>query len=75
MLLLYENIRKYRRLKGLNQVELGQSLGVFKQCISNWENDNVLPSVEMLVRLADFLRCPQMPCWGGTPAEVCRQTA
>ena len=54
MLLLYENIRKYRRLKGLNQVELGQSLGVSKQCISNWENDNVLPSVEMLVRLADF---------------------
>ena len=29
-------------------------MNVSKQCVSNWENDNVLPSIEMLMRLADF---------------------
>ena len=35
-----------------SQVELANKLGVSKQCVSNWENDNVLPSIEMLVKLA-----------------------
>ena len=29
-------------------------LGVKKQSISNWENDNIMPSVDMLVKIADF---------------------
>ena len=29
-------------------------MNVTKQCVSNWENDNVLPSIEMLIRIADF---------------------
>lgn len=46
---------KYLRLsKALNQVQLAESLGVKKQSISNWENDNIMPSVEMLIRIADF---------------------
>ncbi len=35
-------------------MELAKSLHVSKQCISNWENDNILPSVEMLVKIAKF---------------------
>ena len=31
-------------------------MNVSKQCVSNWENDNVLPSIDMLVKLADFFR-------------------
>ena len=27
---------------------------VTKQCVSNWGNDNILPSVEMLIKLAKF---------------------
>lgn len=38
----------------MNQVEFAKHMKVTKQCISNWENDNVLPSIEMLTRLADF---------------------
>ena len=30
-------------------------LGVTKQSISNWENDNIQPSIEMLVKLARSL--------------------
>ena len=52
--LLSENIKQLRQLNGLNQVEFAKEICVTKQCVSNWENDNVLPSIEMLVRLADY---------------------
>ena len=51
---LSENIRLLRIQCGLNQVELAKKLNVSKQCVSNWENDNVLPSITMLLQLADF---------------------
>ena len=50
---LNENIKRLRLAQGLNQISFGKLLGVTKQCVSNWENDNVLPSVEMLVKIAD----------------------
>lgn len=54
MLELNENIKKLRTTRGLSQVEFAKILGVSKQCVSNWENDNVIPSIEMLVKIADF---------------------
>ena len=53
---LNENIKQLRLQKGLNQVEFAKCMNVTKQCVSNWENDNVLPSIEMLVRMADFFQ-------------------
>lgn len=47
-------IRYLRQSAGLTQVQLAEKLGVKKQSISNWENDNIMPSVEMLVRVADY---------------------
>lgn len=52
--MLNEQIKKLRFDQGLSQVELADSLGVTKQSISNWENDNILPSVEMLIKIAEF---------------------
>ena len=54
MAALNENIRMQRAARGISQVEFADRLGVTKQCVSNWENDNVLPSIEMLTKLADF---------------------
>ena len=51
---LNENIKRLRVARGVSQVALARVLGVTKQCVSNWENGNVLPSIEMLVRLADL---------------------
>lgn len=31
---------------------MAKRLGVAKQTVSNWENDNIQPSIEMLIRLA-----------------------
>ena len=52
--MLNEKIKELRLSYKLNQVEMAKALGVSKQCVSNWENDNVLPSIEMLVKIAKF---------------------
>ena len=54
ILTLNDNIKKLRLARGINQVEFGKALGVSKQCVSNWENDNVMPSIEMLCKIADY---------------------
>ena len=47
-----ERIKELRRSLGINQVEFGDKIGVSKQCVSNWENGNIQPSIDMLVRIA-----------------------
>lgn len=53
---LSTNIKQLRTGMGLNQVEFAKKLNVTKQCVSNWENDNVQPSIEMLLKLAEFFK-------------------
>ncbi|MBQ8922816.1 MAG: helix-turn-helix transcriptional regulator [Oscillospiraceae bacterium] len=50
--MFHERIKALRNALGLNQVEFGKRLNVSKQCISNWENGNIMPSVDMLIRIA-----------------------
>ena len=52
--MLGTRIRELREVRHLSQVELAEVMHVSKQSISNWENGNILPSVEMVVRLAVF---------------------
>ena len=52
--MLGTQIRNLRRSRELNQVQLAKRLGVKKQSVSNWENENIMPSIEMLVKIADF---------------------
>ena len=52
--MLSEKIKSLRQAKHMTQVELAKELGLTKQCVSNWENDNVLPSIEMLIKIADY---------------------
>lgn len=47
-----ERIKELRNSLGINQVEFGKQLHVTKQCISNWENGNILPSIDMLFKIA-----------------------
>lgn len=52
---MFANQLKYlRQSQELSQVQLAQKLGVTKQTVSNWENDNIMPSVEMIIRIADY---------------------
>ena len=59
--MLNENIKNIRLAHNMSQVELAAKLGVSKQSVSNWENDNIQPSVEMLVKIAKCL-CVSTDC-------------
>lgn len=50
--MLNENIKKLRTARNMSQVQLAKNLGVSKQSVSNWENDNILPSIEMLMKIS-----------------------
>lgn len=50
--MLGQRICELRTSLGWSQVDLAKRLGVAKQTVSNWENENIQPSIEMLVRLA-----------------------
>lgn len=50
--MLNDRIRELRLSFGWSQVELAGKLSISKQTISNWENDNIQPSIDMLVRLS-----------------------
>ena len=52
--MLNEQIRELRNIRGISQIQLANKLGVRKQSVSTWENDNILPSIEMLVKIANF---------------------
>ena len=51
--MLGARIKELRKEFGLSQVELAARMEVTKQTISNWENENIQPSVDMLVGLAN----------------------
>lgn len=51
--MLGDKIREIRLAKKLSQVELAKILDVTKQSVSNWENENIQPSIEMLSKIAD----------------------
>ena len=48
-----ERVKELRLSLGINQVEFGRRLNVSKQCVSNWENGNIQPSIDMLRKIAE----------------------
>ena len=52
--MLHEKIRRLRTAHGITQVELAHRLGVSKQSVSNWESNNIQPSIELLEKIADL---------------------
>lgn len=55
--MLGEQIKKLRLSHNLSQVDLARKLGVSKQSVSNWENDNILPSIDVLKKICSFFSC------------------
>lgn len=49
-----ERIKELRLSLGLNQIQFGRKLSVTKQCISNWENGNIQPSIDMLIKICSI---------------------
>ena len=51
-----ERIKELRNNHTWTQQELGDRLGVSKQSVSNWENGNIMPSIDILVRMSDLFQ-------------------
>ena len=49
-----EMLKMMRKSRNLNQVQLAAQLNVTKQTISNWENNNIRPSIDMLVKISHY---------------------
>ena len=47
-----DQIKELRQAAGLSQVQLAAKLNVSKQSVSNWENNNIMPSIDMLIRIS-----------------------
>lgn len=50
--MLGKRIYDLRTALSWSQVQLAEKLNISKQTVSNWENENIQPSIEMLVRIA-----------------------
>lgn len=67
--MLNENIRKFRKSKGLSQEELAIKLNVVRQTVSKWENGLSVPDSDMLITLADELDTSVSVLLGETVTE------
>ena len=52
--MLNERIKSLRLDRNWSQVDLAKMLHVTKQSVSNWENENIMPSVDMLIKIAKY---------------------
>ncbi len=49
-----EVLKELRTNSRINQSELADIVGVSKQCVSNWENGYIQPSIDTLVKIAKY---------------------
>lgn len=47
-----DQIKKIRKSNKMSQVEFAEILNVSKQSVSNWENNNIEPSIEIVRTIA-----------------------
>lgn len=52
---LGEKISFYRKRKGISQESLAEIMGVSRQSVSLWENNQTIPSMEKLLQLSELL--------------------
>ena len=49
--MFYERIKELRLSQNLNQIQFGKKINVSKQCVSNWENAYIQPSIDIVIRI------------------------
>lgn len=50
--MLGEKIKHLRKSHHFTQEQVARQLSVTKQAVSNWENSNIQPSVDMVIKIA-----------------------
>lgn len=67
--MLNKRIYELRTSFGWTQVQLAHKLCITKQTVSNWEKDNIQPSIDMLVKLANIFNVSTDYLLGLTPTK------
>ena len=67
--MLSQRIYELRISFSWTHVQLAQKLGITKQTVSNWENDNIQPSIEMLIKLSKIFNMSTEYLLGLTPTN------
>ena len=65
---LGETIYRLRTEKNMSQGDLADALGVSRQSVSKWENNNATPDLDKLVRLAELFGVTLDQLVSGAPA-------
>ena len=68
--MLNKRITELRMSFGWTQVQLAQKLGITKQTVSNWGNDNIQPSIDMLIKLSKIFNTSTDYLLGLTPTNI-----
>lgn len=51
---MLKNLKKLRTEAGVSQRELAENIGVSQQSINKYENHNIEPDIETLIRMAEY---------------------
>jgi transcriptional regulator with XRE-family HTH domain len=70
-----DHIKKFRKARGLSQIELGEKLGVTQQVITNWERNLREPNIETLLNIAGIFEITLEQLVGKKTGEVEDQTS
>lgn len=68
--MLNENLRNFRKSKGLSQEELAAKCNVVRQTVSKWEKGLSVPDSEMLLTISEVLETPVSTLLGETVVET-----
>lgn len=55
---LGQEIRFYRKKKGMTQTEFGSLFGMSKQAVYSWETGLYSPDISVLLKMSDFFQIP-----------------
>lgn len=72
--MLSENIKYYRKQKGMSQEELALKLNVVRQTVSKWEQNLSVPDSEMLIKLSEVFDVPVSTLLGESISETDTKT-
>lgn len=51
---MLENLKKLREEAGISQKQLAECIGVSQQSINKYENHNIEPDIQTMIRIADL---------------------
>lgn len=68
--MLNENLKMFRKSKGLSQEELAVKLNVVRQTVSKWEQGLSVPDADLLISLSEVFETPVSVLLGETVAQT-----